>query len=83
MLSHSLARRSRVGLVARRSRSPFSRPALVKGRWRVACGSCRVATGSLAHLAVDTDTDTGGNEACGVWNGRGRNDEVERLHQPH
>jgi hypothetical protein len=50
-------------------------------RWAVVCGACHDSTDALAHIGVNTDSF--GNEACGVCHGPNKSVEVERVHKPY
>jgi OmcA/MtrC family decaheme c-type cytochrome len=50
-------------------------------RWSVVCGACHDSTDALAHINVQTDTF--GNESCGVCHGPGKDEDVARVHKPY
>jgi len=50
-------------------------------RWAAVCGSCHDTTDAQAHISVQTDTL--GNESCGVCHAPGEDEAVERVHKPY
>ena len=50
-------------------------------RWTPVCGACHDSTDAQAHISIQTDS--GGNESCGVCHGIGRDENVERRHKPY
>jgi len=50
-------------------------------RWAAVCGSCHDTTDAQAHINVQTDS--AGNESCGVCHSRGRDEDVERVHKSY
>ena len=47
-------------------------------RWTAVCGSCHDSTDAQAHIHVQTDS--AGNESCGVCHGPGRDKDVALVH---
>jgi OmcA/MtrC family decaheme c-type cytochrome len=47
-------------------------------RWTAVCGSCHDTTDAQAHIHVQTDS--AGNESCGICHGPGRDEDVVRVH---
>ena len=50
-------------------------------RWAAVCGSCHDGTDAQAHINVQTDSF--GNESCGVCHAPGEPEDVERVHKPY
>ncbi|HEX6882246.1 MAG TPA: hypothetical protein VF530_02635 [Planctomycetota bacterium] len=50
-------------------------------RWAMVCNACHDSTDATAHIAVQTDSQ--GNESCGVCHGAGKEWSVERVHRPY
>jgi len=64
-----------------RPRAHPTQQAIAIGRWTVVCGSCHDSTEAQAHIAVQTDS--AGNESCGICHGRNRDEDVERVHKSY
>ena len=63
-----------------RERAHFDQVVPIR-RWAVVCGSCHDTTDAQAHINVQTDTF--GNESCGVCHSRGKDQDVESMHKPY
>jgi len=50
-------------------------------RWKVVCASCHDDGKSLAH--INSQTDSQGNESCGICHGVGERVDVERVHKTY
>ena len=45
------------------------------------CASCHDSTDAQAHINVQTDSM--GNESCGICHGPGKDEDVERVHKAY
>jgi OmcA/MtrC family decaheme c-type cytochrome len=59
---------------------PTDQVAAIK-RWSVVCGSCHDSPDAQAHIAVQTDS--AGNESCGICHARNRDEDVQRVHKSY
>lgn len=50
-------------------------------RWTAVCGACHDSSDAQAHIAVQTDS--AGNESCGICHGPGRDEDVVRMHKTY
>jgi hypothetical protein len=45
------------------------------------CGACHDGTDAQAHINVQTDSF--GNESCGICHAPGESEDVARVHKPY
>jgi OmcA/MtrC family decaheme c-type cytochrome len=50
-------------------------------RWTAVCASCHDTSDAQAHIRVQTDSL--GNESCGVCHSPGKDENVEKVHKPY
>jgi hypothetical protein len=50
-------------------------------RWAPVCGACHDTTDAQAHISVQTDSS--GNESCGVCHASDKTENVERVHKAY